>query len=108
VVISATKQEGYVLTKSQRTTEETVLMFDLSIPRSLDPTLAKMSGVILLNIEDLISLFEEKKRVYRQELYACEKAIERSVKAYTRLYRDKQINKAFYLSCDVVRGIGAL
>ena len=97
VVISATKQDGYILTKSHRTTDEKVLMFDLSIPRSLDPALAKTSGVILLNIEDLVSLFKEKKRCYQQELQACEKAIENSVEACTRRYREKQIKKALYM-----------
>ena len=77
VVISATKQEGYILTKGSRTIDKKILMFDLSIPRSLDPALSKTSGVILLNIEDLMSFFEAKKRFYREELKSCEKEIAR-------------------------------
>lgn len=103
VVISATKHEGYVLKKSDRTRQEKIFLFDLSIPRSLDPALIKTPGVMLLNIENLVALFEEKKKFYRQELDACEKSIKQSVEAYTRRYLEKQMKKMLYLaaSCDV-------
>lgn len=93
VIISATKDLEYVLKNTVRKTEHKMLLLDLSIPRSIDPALSNDSKTILLNVEDIASLFEEKRSIYKTELMSCEKAVRSCVERYFILYREKLLKK---------------
>jgi glutamyl-tRNA reductase len=73
-----------------------MLIFDLSIPRSVDPALVQDPGITLLNGEDLACLFEEKRSVYKIELMSCENSVRSCVEKYFVLYRQKLLKKQLY------------
>lgn len=98
VVISATKDSDYVLKNIERKTRHNMLLVDLSIPRSIDPELAKNPKTMLLNIEDIAFLFEEKRCIYKTELMSCEKAVHDCVSRYFVLYRQKLLKKQLYVT----------
>jgi glutamyl-tRNA reductase len=97
VIISATKGHAYTLKQEMRRTDHKMLILDLSIPRSVDPQLAKDPKTTLLNIEDIASLFEEKRSLYKSELMEYEGTLQRCVERYTALYQQKLIKKEHYL-----------
>jgi glutamyl-tRNA reductase len=96
VIISATKEMDYVLKNAIRKTEHKILLLDLSIPRSIDPALSKDPKTTLLNIEDIASLFEEKRSIYKTELMSCEESVRSCVERYFFLYRKKLLKKQLY------------
>jgi glutamyl-tRNA reductase len=93
VVISATKYPGYILHHVPRKSGHKMLIFDLSIPRSIDPLLAQDPRTTLLNSEDVAALLEHKRGVQKKELGTCEEALKRCVERYFALYRAKQFNQ---------------
>lgn len=96
VIISATKHKEYVIKYSPRESVHKMLIFDLSIPRSIDPALAKDTRTTLLNSEDLAELFEEKRSIYKTELMSCENSVRHCVEKHFSLYRQKLLKKQLY------------
>lgn len=93
-VICATKASKYLIKKEQLKNPSQVL-FDLSIPRNIDPKIKHF--VPLFNIEELGSLFEEKKKLLKTELSKCENAVAYLTERYQKIYKDKLEKKAHYL-----------
>lgn len=87
IVISATNQLDPLL---QTTIDQKRLVFDLSIPRTIDPNLKDLTNTILLNIEDLGALFHVKKQLYQQEISYCERLIKERVKQRSLAYEIRQ------------------
>ena len=65
ILIAATEAPGYVLTRddidraSDSRNGQPLFLFDLSVPRNIDPDVAAAGGVKLFNIDDLSSIAEE-------------------------------------------------
>lgn len=93
VIISATKHPGYVLRHTPRQQGHKMLIFDLSIPRSIDPLLSHDPRTTVLNSEDVAELVDQKKGAQKKELGACEVAIQECVGRYFALYRAKALTK---------------
>lgn len=68
------------------------LIFDLSVPRNVDPA---VGGVSLMNIEQIHQLIEKKQKNQRLALAECEAFVEKSALHLARLYRAKIERKAF-------------
>jgi len=89
VIVSATKHPSYVLKNTPRTRGHKMLMFDLSIPRSIDPLLSQDPRTTVLNTEDIAALLEQKKGLQKKELSSCEEEVKRAVGRYYALYQAK-------------------
>ena len=97
-VICATKASKYLIRKDHNVRASQVL-FDLSIPRNIDPKVKNLAP--LLNIEELGSLFEEKKNSLRKEISECETIVSNLVEKYQKIYYEKQEKKRLYLSSSL-------
>lgn len=68
----------------------TRLIFDLSIPRNVDPSLSRHPQFLLLNIEELTALIEGKQEKNLIEINRAEMVILESVQRYHDLFRQKE------------------
>jgi len=93
VIISATKYPGYVLKSVPRKSAHKMLIFDLSMPRSIDPLFAQDPRTTVLNSEDMALLIEQKRGAYKRDLYACEEAVQRYVMQQFARYEVKRRHK---------------
>ena len=64
IVIAATDSPEYIITEDMvaaaaRRRREPLFMFDLALPRDVDPQVASLEGVSLFNIDDLSAIAEE-------------------------------------------------
>lgn len=87
VVISATRSPHFVL--GQNTIAQIILkrekplyLYDLGIPRDIDPKAGLLPGVVLQNLDDLQPLFEEYNALIRNELNAAEYLCEEAIKSH--------------------------
>ncbi len=87
VVISATRSPHFVL--GQNTIAQIFLkrdkplyLYDLGIPRDIDPKAGALQGVVLNNLDDLQPLFEEYNSLIRNELNAAEYLCEEAIKVH--------------------------
>ena len=86
-VISGTKTDRY-LVKPKKLNEKKLIM-DLSVPRNVDPILAKDPNVVLLNIDQLNRLLASGQRRLKDALNKADLLVkERSVR-HTELYQEK-------------------
>ena len=82
IVIAATESSEFVITeevvKSARRErrEAGLFLFDLAVPRAIDPRVASLDGVSLFNIDDLSSIAEENLAERRRAAYHAEDIIE--------------------------------
>ena len=93
VGISATVELQALLETSEDTQR---LVMDLSLPRTIHPSVNTLSKTELLNIEDLGSLFVIKKEIYRSEILQLEKKIKDKIKQRYEAYLAKQKRKVFF------------
>jgi glutamyl-tRNA reductase len=73
----------------------TQLIIDLSVPRTVDPALARHPQISLLNIEELGSLVENKRTRHASELQQAEASIRAAVAQQVRLYEKRQRGRAW-------------
>jgi glutamyl-tRNA reductase len=83
LIVSAAKAEGYLIEGEGR---EKQLIFDLSVPRTVDPTIQKAA---LFNIEQIDQLIEKRRKGNICQLEKCEALVEERVQCLARLYREK-------------------
>lgn len=90
IVIAATQSNSYLidLNDLNKIENRCRLIVDLSVPRSVDPSLKK--AVPLLNIEDLNSLILAKKQGHNQDVSQIQRQIEALVKVHFLLGVDKE------------------
>lgn len=99
IIICATNFSTYLI-KSQPTYKSS-LIFDLSVPRCVDPVLSGTSKISLFNIDTLNGFFEKKKEVlWESKLYSL---IEENVE---RLYSIFQTKRLLKLSMTRIAGEG--
>ncbi len=66
-IICASKSPSYILKEQALVLPKTLLLIDLSIPRLIHPLLGKNPMIHLLNMEQIGSLVDEKRRHHMQE-----------------------------------------
>jgi glutamyl-tRNA reductase len=89
IVIVGTKRQDYVLKLKEGF--DTKLVFDLGMPRSVDPLLKE--ALRLYTLEDL-SLEIEKRQIFPSvDLRLCEKAIADLTSRYEKIYAKRELNK---------------
>lgn len=113
VVISSSSAREYLLTQEQMSQEETLqnrIIFDLSLPRSVDPQIGKHPKITLFNIEEIGSFIEQKQKGFWQERQQIERSIEAAVAWQLECYGKKKDKNLLYsitndISCQQLEGV---
>ncbi|MCB1080277.1 MAG: glutamyl-tRNA reductase [Chlamydiia bacterium] len=87
VVICGTYHEEYILEATREEIGPT-LLFDLSVPRNIDPHLAKHPNITLYNIDQISEIFQKKKG--EKEIALCEDVIEKAVTRQMHLFKERR------------------
>ena len=90
IVIAATDSPGFIITRdmvasaaqSRRTAP--LFVFDLAVPRDVDPEVADLEGVKLFNIDDLSSIAEENPEERKRAATAAEAIVEDELGRFMR------------------------
>ncbi|GBR77067.1 glutamyl-tRNA reductase, partial [Candidatus Termititenax persephonae] len=83
IIISATAAPHLILRADQFTARQSVLIFDLAVPRDIDPHIGLLPNVTLYNNEDLEEIIRRNQNTRAAEVQAAEKIIaEELVKFY--------------------------
>lgn len=92
IVIVATNDQDYILSFTDFNSGEKLpkLIFDLSVPRNVDPRISSLYGLELFNIDQLDKLIEQKKGLQKHEISRCEKVLKSHVYKLVDIYRQKQ------------------
>jgi glutamyl-tRNA reductase len=89
-VIAATNSEDYLIT-SIPPGAKTGLILDLSVPRSVEPSLKKHAGLTLLNMEEIGSFFESYHTLRLSEVETIKNYLQQAIELYTALYEKKSL-----------------
>ena len=73
----------------------TRLIFDLSVPRNVDPSLSRHPKLVLLNMEELTALIERKQEKNLLEIDRAEILILEGVQRYHHSFRQKEKKKSY-------------
>jgi glutamyl-tRNA reductase len=92
IVISGTIQHQDYLLSSQTLPEEPQnrLIFDLSVPRNVDPLLKRHPKIHLYNIEELSWLIDHKRRISHTEIQQVEACIRHEAEKQLFLFQNKE------------------
>lgn len=90
-IVSATSSDQYLL--SGKTCRQHAI-FDLSVPRTVDPLLGKAPNVALYNIEQVNQWIEQKRHVQSDQLSRCDELLKQQVLRLALAYREKLQCKA--------------
>lgn len=86
LIVSASQADGYLVKGNGGKRH---LIFDLSVPRTVDPALKNFPEVFLYNIEEINQMIEEKRVARKETLDECEEKVYEHVYRLARLYRKK-------------------
>jgi glutamyl-tRNA reductase len=89
VVVCGSNASRFIVDKP-RENPQTRLIFDLSIPRNVDPILSKHPQLVLLNMEELTALIEKKQEKNWVEIHRAETLILEGVQRYHFTFRQKE------------------
>ncbi len=89
IVVAATEAPGHLLTAetvraANRERDRGTFMFDLAVPRNIDPEAASIDGVSLYNIDDLGAVAEDNLRERRKAAAAAEAVVEDEVAQFVQ------------------------
>ncbi|QVL58088.1 MAG: glutamyl-tRNA reductase [Simkaniaceae bacterium] len=93
VVICGTYHKNHILTRSTRSLHQT-LLFDLSVPRNIDPKLGAHPKLKLYNIDQIGKLAQKKSG--EKEITLCENVIEKAVQRQMQLFKERKQAKWRY------------
>ena len=84
IIIAATEAPEYVLmadaiASATRTCRRSVFLFDLSVPRNVDPAAGELNGVSLYNVDDLSAIAEENLKGRERAAADAQKIVEAEV-----------------------------
>ena len=87
IVVAATEAPGHLLTAetvraANRERDRGTFMFDLAVPRNIDPEAASIDGVSLYNIDDLAAVAEDNLRERRKAAAAAESVVDEEVAGF--------------------------
>ena len=94
LIVCASRSKQYLISGEGRGG----LIFDLSVPRNVDPA---VDGVKLMNIEQIHRLIEKKQESQTLQLAECESFIEKSALHLAQLYRAKIERQGLLLSGEL-------
>jgi len=83
IVISATSAPHTLITPDKFTARQKILLFDLAVPRDIDPAVGRLPNVELYNNEDIEKIISANRRKRAEKIAAADKIIQAEV---TRLY----------------------
>ena len=104
IVIAATDSPDYLITQNMVASThagrqgEGLFIFDLAVPRDVDPQIATMEGVSLFNIDDLSSIAEENLEERKRAAVDAQEIVESEVARFMQWWN----------SLDVIPTIRAL
>lgn len=84
VLISATSAPHYVLKKETFSTTKPITIFDLAVPRDVDPGIGKLPNVRLFNIEEIEKQVEQNVQERRAKVAMAENIIEKEVQIFIK------------------------
>lgn len=92
VVIAGTYHEGYICQPSSALDQvkKPIALFDLGVPRNIDPQLIRHPFLHLYNIDALSQMVSQKKKTSEKEIHLCETMIEKVVDRQIELFHQKQ------------------
>ncbi len=96
-IILGTKSQSHLLTAKDINLPLTTPKFivDLGVPRNVDPLMGKLPGVTLRNIDEINDCAKKESHILRQNLeMKGELLIDKSVKQYVTLFRQKENGRA--------------
>jgi len=93
VVICGTTHDQYVIKQKRADVSDTVL-FDLSVPRNINPDLGKDPHLKLYNIDQIGKIARKKKD--EKEILICEDVIEKAVSRQMKLFKERRQAKWRY------------
>ena len=88
IVVCGSNVSHFILTKPKEMVH-TRLIFDLALPRNVDPSLAKHPQLVLFNIEELMALMEQKQEKNGLEIARAREWTLDSVQRYYDLFQSK-------------------
>ena len=93
IVICGTNHDRFVIDKARRNIENAFL-FDLSVPRNINPNLARHPRLKLYNIDQIGEIARKKKD--EKEILLCENVIEKAVERQIKLFKERRQAKWRY------------
>lgn len=96
VVISGTYYDGYIIRPC--TVHHPIVLFDLGVPRNIDPSLAYHPHIRLYNIDDLGKMANQVKKTSERKVQLCETMIEKVVERQMELFQRKQQSRWRYVA----------
>ncbi len=91
VVISAAHHNGYILNESASASK--TVIFDLSIPRNVDPHLGKHPLIHLYNIDQIGSIAQRAGKRVEKEILFCENVVDNIVERQFTLYHKNRVRR---------------
>lgn len=91
LIICGTNQPDYLLHPDQVNNDRHHLIFDLSLPRNVDPRLARTPHITLLNIDELNHLIQAKSP--RKEIEQAKEMVRENVERQVELFNHKQASR---------------
>jgi glutamyl-tRNA reductase len=90
IVIAATDSPEFVITRdmvasaSQAGKDESLFVFDLALPRDVDPEVASLDGVELFNIDDLSTIAEENLEKRKRSVEDAQAIVEEEMARFSK------------------------
>lgn len=75
-------------------------IYDLAIPRDIEPAAGELKGVVLKNLDGLEQLFHEHRQLIGQNLYLAEYLVEERAKDYEKNIQNRDASQHFSLKAD--------
>ncbi|MBI3211446.1 MAG: hypothetical protein HYZ47_02025, partial [Simkania negevensis] len=97
-VISGAHHHEYILkaehfTDKKKDSSHSLSLFDLSVPRTIDPMVRTFPSISLFNIDQLGDLIKRKQRKSAKEIDLCEHMLEQSIERQAELYLKRRESK---------------
>ncbi|MCF7851617.1 MAG: hypothetical protein K9M07_00055 [Simkaniaceae bacterium] len=95
VVIVATKYPHYLIREEHAYLKDvkTRYLFDLGIPRNVEPMLAEYEGVGLYDLEVIANEIEKQRKISDLDQKRCEQEIKRLTERYEKIYAERELYK---------------
>lgn len=93
IVIVATQYPGYLINRAdiEGKAFQTKYLFDLGMPRNVDPTLSTVEGLTLKGLDEIVLSID--KKVPLLDIYRCEEEIKGLIHKYEAIYTKRELNK---------------
>jgi glutamyl-tRNA reductase len=90
MLVSGTNVNNFLL-HWQESIPKTRLIFDLGVPRNIDPELARHPHTLLLNMDQIGELLEKRQAKESTNFKQIERAVQYKVRTYTTLFQEKSL-----------------